>query len=638
MSDGWDGGNVRLHFTGDVGGLEEGIAILAEDLEIEIGAGGIEVRVERHEGVMLEVRRSGNTGMIRYRERAHFFRGLGILLEASADRNHFSISETPQFATNGPMIDVSQGNAVPTVATVKGVLRKMSLMGLNMLMLYAEDSYDIPEQPYFGYMRGRYSRDEMREVDTYADMLGIELIPCIQTLSHLRDVLRWNAFAAVRDDAETMLVGSEQTYVLVEQMIVAATAPVRTKRIHIGMDEAGHLGLGQYLVENGYRTTFEIMNEHLRRVMEIVRRHGLEPMIWSDMYFRAGSRTGDYYDEACHIPQSVIDEVPHDVQLVYWDYYHADEQFYVDWIRRHKAFGSTPVFAGGIWNWNAFALNYGWTLASTNAGLAACKREGVTEVIATLWGDDGTECDLHAAMLGLQVFAEHGFAAELGEAKLARRFRFCTGGDDRDFLSIGEIDSPAGTPACNPQQINPSRYLLWQHVLMGLFDSNIRELELNAHYARLERRVAASAERNGAYDPVFAFYQRLCSVLAIKAEMGLRISDAYQDGDKEVLQRIATAELPELVERIHSLRAHHRDRWHALYKPFGWEVIDGRYGGLLMSLDTAIKRIGDYVAGRIDRLDELEEERLPYQGREGLVRESYAGRMASASRLVWYEG
>jgi hypothetical protein len=57
-----------------------------------------------------------------------------------------------------------------------------------------------------------------------------------------------------------------------------------------------------------------------------------------------------------------------------------------------------------------------------------------------------------------------------------------------------------------------------------------------------------------------------------------------------------------------------------------------------MSLDTAIKRIGDYVAGRIDRLDELEEERLPYQGREGLVRESYAGRMASASRLVWYEG
>jgi hexosaminidase len=630
--------SVRLHFTGDVSGLEDGIAILADARGVEIGAGGIGISVERHERPTLEVTRAGNSGTVRYRERAHFFRGLGLLLEASADGDHLSLAEAPQFAMNGPMIDCSQGNAVPTVTTVKGLLRTMSLMGLNMLMLYAEDSYDVTDQPYFGYMRGRYSQAEIRELDDYADMLGIELIPCIQTLSHLRDVLKWDAFADVRDAAETMLVGSDKTYDLIEQMIAAASGPVRTTRIHIGMDEAWHLGLGQYLVENGYRTKFEIMNEHLRRVMEIVRRHGLEPMIWSDMYFRAGSRTGDYYDPDCHIPQSVMDEVPRDVQLVYWDYYHADEAFFTEWIRRHKAFGSTPVFAGGIWNWNQVALNYGWTLASTNAGLAACKKEGITEVIATLWGDDGTECDLHAALLGLQVFAEHGYAAELDEAKLARRFRFCTGGNAGDFLSIGELDTPAGTPADNPEQINPSRYLLWQHVLMGLLDANIRGLDLGAHYARLERQMTASAERNGACAPVFVFYERLCAVLAIKAEMGLRITDAYRDGDVEQLRKIAETDLPALVARVHNLRAHHRERWHTLYKPFGWEVIDTRYGGLLMSLDTAMQRLGDHVAGRIERIEELEEERLPFQGREGLVRVPYAGRMASASRMVWYEG
>ena len=62
------------------------------------------------------------------------------------------------------------------------MLRRMALMGLDMLMLYAEDSYVVPERPYFGYMRGRYSADETREIDRYAQMLGIELIPCMQTL------------------------------------------------------------------------------------------------------------------------------------------------------------------------------------------------------------------------------------------------------------------------------------------------------------------------------------------------------------------------------------------------------------------------------------------------------------------------
>ena len=44
------------------------------------------------------------------------------------------------------MLDCSR-NAVPRVEAVKMVLRKMALMGLNTLMLYTEDTYEVPEQP-----------------------------------------------------------------------------------------------------------------------------------------------------------------------------------------------------------------------------------------------------------------------------------------------------------------------------------------------------------------------------------------------------------------------------------------------------------------------------------------------------------
>ena len=35
-------------------------------------------------------------------------------------------------------------------------------------MLYTEDTYEVDGQPYFGYMRGRYSKEEMKEIDDFA--------------------------------------------------------------------------------------------------------------------------------------------------------------------------------------------------------------------------------------------------------------------------------------------------------------------------------------------------------------------------------------------------------------------------------------------------------------------------------------
>ena len=46
---------------------------------------------------------------------------------------------------------------------------------MNLLMLYTEETYEVPGDPYFGIYRGRYSREEIREMDDYAQIFGIEL-------------------------------------------------------------------------------------------------------------------------------------------------------------------------------------------------------------------------------------------------------------------------------------------------------------------------------------------------------------------------------------------------------------------------------------------------------------------------------
>ena len=81
---------------------------------------------------------------------------------------------------------------------MKRFLCQLALMGFNTAYLYMEDTYELPGYPYFGYRRGRYSVAEQKELDDFADALGIELVPCIQTLAHLRTAIRWKYMEPMR--------------------------------------------------------------------------------------------------------------------------------------------------------------------------------------------------------------------------------------------------------------------------------------------------------------------------------------------------------------------------------------------------------------------------------------------------------
>lgn len=626
---------VELRLAGDVMDLLPGVQMLARELNLEVSPKGLTVKVSRIKQNLLRVRKTGRKAEIHYREKSHFFRGLGLLLQEMREKTDFEIVEEPQFKLCGAMFDMSQGSAVMDVPSVKIMINLMAVMGLNMLMLYCEDSYVVAGEPWFGYMRGKYTQDDLREVDRYAALFGIEAIPCIETLAHLTDVLQWDAYEDIREDNDTLLPGSEKTYAFVETMIAAAAAPFTSRRIHIGMDEAWKLGQGNYLKLHGYRKKIDIMTEYLSRALEITDKLGLRPMIWSDMYFRGASKTGDYYDESSAISPDDIARMPKNVQFVYWDYYHNEAGFYSEWIRRHREFGSDPIFAGGIWGWQGYGMQYGKTFVTTRAGLGACKAAGVKEVFATIWGDATTESNIFGHILGLQLYAEHAFARELDEEKLKRRFAFCTGCRYEDFWDINSVNAVPGVD--KNSDANTSRWLMWQDILMGLFDKNIEGRPLEAHYAALAGKMEASASRNGRFNFLFEYYAKVSAVLAVKSELGIRLRQAYLAKDAAVLTRLSKETLPQLARLVEALRDCHRNLWMAIDKPPGWEVMDVRYGGLLSRIATSKWRVDEFLAGRAARIAELEQERLPWQGRDGindLICNSY-DRIVSASRLAY---
>ncbi|WP_370457919.1 beta-N-acetylhexosaminidase [Thalassobacillus sp. CUG 92003] len=520
--------------------------------------------------------------------------------------------EQPQFETTGAIIDVSR-NGVLQQEGMHELLRKMAVMGLNVLMIYMEDTYEVDDYPYFGYMRGSYSEQELKLNDDYAHKLGIEMIPCIQTLGHLSEALKWNYAEDIRDTNDIVLVGEEKTYTFLEAMIRSASKPFRTNRIHLGMDEAFQLGLGNYLKKYGYQERFNIMNEHLRRVVDISEQEGLSPMIWSDMYFRLGSKEGSYYDPDSIVPESVKQSIPN-TQLVYWDYYHTDEAFYRTFIRKHQALVKNPIFAGGAWTWNGISPNYGKARATTEAALKSCKTEGIKEVFITMWGDNGTETPMLTALPMLQLFAEHAYQqGEIVEKRLEERFEFSTGVSWRDAMLLNKLDETPGVSKNNLHESNPSKFLLWQDVLIGLYDKNIEGLSLNNHYTALAAALHTAKENNPNWLALFDFYKELAALLGEKAEIGIEIKRYYDENNRSSM-RAPLEKLECLQQKTDSLRKKHRALWFSLYKPFGWESLEVRYGGLSARLETAAYRITQWVTGELERIEELEEDRLEFEG------------------------
>jgi hypothetical protein len=106
---------------------------------------------------------------------------------------------------------------------------------------------------------------------------------------------------------------------------------------------------------------------------------------------------------------------------------------------------------------------------------------------------------------------------------------------------------------------------------------------------------------------------KLSSVLEYKAEFGVRLKRAYDANDRAALAEFI-AECDVVIERIHALRDCHYGVWMKYNKPHSWEAHDIRYGGLIQRFDTVKRRLSDYLEGRAERLEELEEERLRLYG------------------------
>ena len=146
---------------------------------------------------------------------------------------------------------------------------------------------------------------------------------------------------------------------------------------------------------------------------------------------------------------------------------------------------------------------------------------------------------------------------------------------------------------------------------MGLYDYYVKE-GYNDFYKSCAKELCEAAKRNTEYSYIFETMAALSTVLSEKAELGVKITNAYKKDDKDILKYIAEEVIPRIIENIDVYHQLFEKQWNTESKIFGYEIMDIRFGSLVCRLTSAKQRILQYVSGSLQSLPELEVERLPF--------------------------
>lgn len=571
---------------------------LKKDFNLKVFLDSYEFKIAKSERSELFFDKENKRFNIFYKSNNELFR---LLLETEHYdfNNNFEIKINSSFKDLSIMVDVAR-NYPLKVETFKKLIRYMALLGYSTLKIYFEDLLEVNNEPYFGYLRGRYSKEEIKEIVNYADLFKIEVMPYIQTLAHLNQIKRWCVYRDHFDIDDILLVDDERTYTLIDNMLETISESFTSKRINIGMDEAYLLGRGKYLDKNGYEKRVNIFKKHLSKVLTLTSKYNLDVEMWGDMFFNNSSYAYD------NLSVQDLNKV-NNLKLVYWDYEYKDVKEFQSLIKLHKKVSDKVSTAGGSWKWLGLAPNNKYAIAANINFMKASLKENIEEYTLTCWGDNGSSASIFSILPTL--FAVANFSFYQGNKKIDYLFKDIFKISFNDFLYVDKVNNVTINDPLNAKN-NISRIYLYNDLLLGTYNSLIDKDQISTY--KVIKKKLNKLSKNNSFNYIFKTLFEFCRVLILKVDIMDELRIAYQDNNKEKLN--------EILIKLNKLKSTFDKFYFALYEQYhleakgnGFDVIDIRLGGILQRIKTTIRKINDYLKYGT-KIDELEEIMLDFYG------------------------
>ena len=492
-------------------------------------------------------------------------------------------------------------NSTPKMPTMKKYIDYLSAFGYTHLYLGLTDCYKIEGEPYFNFGRGGYTTEQFQEIDAYAQSKGIELRANVQVLAHMPFMYQWDCYKHLYDTGEAFMVGKEEVYQFVDKIFATMSEAIQSRTIHIGMDEAWELGMGQYRVEHGFTEKRELLLTHLQRVVELAKKYNYTCEIWSDMFYRLVE--GSDFDDDGEIPEDVRESIPEGVHLVHWKYEHQDSEIVRKQIKQNQAICDDVTFAGCGWKSMGLAPNNQYSMDVMEHQLKICREEGVRRYIVTLWSDGGAHCSIFAILPCLYAAAQMACGKRQAEIDKAQ-FKELVGVEFDDFMTLDYMNNPF---LKEPATLNSRCYWgFMSDIFLGSYDLFLDE-HTNEAYAELAKKYADIPA--GEFQLMFNDFTLYARVLSIKMNLGVRLRHAYREGNKELLRQYATVDIPKMISYMEAYIDNFEKRWLSENMAFALEVHHLYYGGQIERWKYVAERVMQHLEDE-KPIEEIEREEL----------------------------
>jgi len=290
------------------------------------------------------------------------------------------------FETRGYMLDISR-DRVPTLRTLRLIVDLLANFRYNQFQLYTEHTFAYTGHETVWEEADPLTAAEVRKLDAYCRMQGIELVANQNTFGHMERWLtlpKYNGLAkfpkggamtpwgTIKKDPTTLDPANPGSLALVEGLLDELLPNFSAPLVNIGCDE-----------------TFEISDPEeylgfLLQVCEIVRKHGKRPMFWGDIVLKH---------------PELIGRLPKDLVALDWGY-EGNHPF----ERECAAFAASGLdfyVCPGTSSWRSLGGRVENMRENLEAAEAAGRRFGAKGDLVTDWGDGGHWQPLAASLPGL---------------------------------------------------------------------------------------------------------------------------------------------------------------------------------------------------------------------------------------------
>lgn len=589
---------MLLDISGISRKINDGLEVLKDELNLKFSLDGVKLNAIK--GDVFSVDFDGKTLNVTYKYETEVYRAIAMVI--ANNQNPLKKQGNRYFKNFG--VHTVTRYYVPNVSTLKKLLRKLALLGYSEFQMYMHSNFEIDCELYFGYAGGKYSQEELKEIANYGETLGVNVIPCLETLAHQPELKRWSVYQKLYDWDDILNPGKEETYALIEKMIATCAKCFNSKVINLGMDEAYMLGHGFYFREHGFKDRVEIFLQHLSMVVDIAKKYGYtEQIIWSDMLYTSFNDNYYYWGEN-QLPKNVIDRIPDSVTLAYWDYYGTDNDHYNWCMKNHMRTGKKVLFAGGAWNWNGTLTHNRFSIEILKMAFGYCKNNGVDNLLITSWGKGPV----------LQLLPTFCFASAYayGETDDEEKslFKVVSGYELDDFMLL---DCPNYVTQDQCYVTPVAEQTLYNDYFIGLYDGEVFERKSGIW---LEHIKALEFAKNKCKDYELSFDKciALCKICYHKYELGLKTRKAYRTNDKETLSLLIETEYIPLIKLYEDYFEKREKEWKLLYKTTGFEVEIMELGTMIQRTKYCINELNSFINGEISNIDELDADILDLKG------------------------